>query len=280
MGIFKYVISALGFLFLLSGCTSLDIKRAEQVQPQGSPFAKGLYKEYLQHSAGEQSQGERGSASEFAHRAMVAAGGKEFLPAPVLRDKFPKETAGRLDDARNRLMAGLEAGARSKAPATAARAQVMFDCWLRDQEFNEGSGNTARCRREFFTAIASTEAVLKREAAAQKKVTRKFVVYFGFNSTRMSADARRTVAEAVAFAKEVGAKKIELSGFADRSGSDQYNLGLSQRRIKAVGASFGSEGLDPELISGKSFGEQRPAVETRDGKSERRNRRVEIVVSS
>ena len=279
----KRLIFTFGVSAILTGCAGMDMKQAEQVEPQGSPFAKGLFKEYLQHASLERGRGDTDDANAFAHRAMVAAGGKEFLPAPVLRDNLPKGSAAPLTRARSRLMAGLEAGARSKAPAQAARAQVMFDCWLHKQEFNADSPGVDQCRRGFMTSLASAEAVLekeRKEAEARRKVSRKFVVYFGFNSARMNADALRIIGEAAAFAKKIGAKNIKVSGFSDRAGSARYNLGLSEKRTQAVGATFGDQGVASDLISVTAFGEQSPAIETNDGKSEWRNRRVEIIVSS
>ncbi len=67
-----------------------------------------------------------------------------------------------------------------------------------------------------------------------------------------------------------------LGGHADRSGSADYNVGLSQRRADAVKAYLGGRGVPDGAMSTEAFGESRPLVETADGVREPQNRRVEI----
>jgi len=67
-----------------------------------------------------------------------------------------------------------------------------------------------------------------------------------------------------------------IAGHTDRSGSDQYNMGLSQRRADAVRAYLAGHGIPDGVMTTQAFGESRPLVETADGVREPQNRRVEI----
>ena len=67
-----------------------------------------------------------------------------------------------------------------------------------------------------------------------------------------------------------------LAGHADRSGSSQYNVGLSQRRADAVRSYMTARGVADTRISTEAFGESQPRVPTADGVRELQNRRVEI----
>ena len=67
-----------------------------------------------------------------------------------------------------------------------------------------------------------------------------------------------------------------LAGHADKSGSDSYNVGLSQRRADSVRAYLAGKGIPETAMSTEAFGESRPLVETADGVREPQNRRVEI----
>jgi OOP family OmpA-OmpF porin len=67
-----------------------------------------------------------------------------------------------------------------------------------------------------------------------------------------------------------------LAGHADKSGSPQYNVGLSERRNASVRAYLTSKGIPDGVITSEAFGESRPRVETADGVRELQNRRVEI----
>ena len=67
-----------------------------------------------------------------------------------------------------------------------------------------------------------------------------------------------------------------LAGHADRSGSDEYNVGLSQRRANNVRAYLAGRSVPDAAITSEAFGESRPLVDTADGVREPQNRRVEI----
>ena len=69
---------------------------------------------------------------------------------------------------------------------------------------------------------------------------------------------------------------MTVSGFADRSGSDAYNVGMSQRRADSVRAYLASRGVPNSAIRTEAYGESRPLVDTADGVREPQNRRVEI----
>jgi outer membrane protein OmpA-like peptidoglycan-associated protein len=67
-----------------------------------------------------------------------------------------------------------------------------------------------------------------------------------------------------------------LAGYTDRSGSTQYNQGLSERRNAATRSYLTSHGIADGSISSQAFGESNPRVPTADGVRELQNRRVEI----
>jgi outer membrane protein OmpA-like peptidoglycan-associated protein len=72
--------------------------------------------------------------------------------------------------------------------------------------------------------------------------------------------------------------RIEVNGYTDRSGSDQYNQGLSVRRANAVAAELLRRGVPRNEIATRGFGESNPLVPTADGVREPQNRRVEIIL--
>ena len=71
--------------------------------------------------------------------------------------------------------------------------------------------------------------------------------------------------------------QIQVTGFADRSGSPGYNQRLSERRANAVAAALTRLGVprNEMMVSGR--GENDNRVPTADGVREPQNRRVEIV---
>ncbi len=110
------------------------------------------------------------------------------------------------------------------------------------------------------------------------EVPRNYLVFFDFDKSTVTPEARKIVAQAAANAKKLGVTRIALTGHTDRAGSDAYNMALSLRRAEAVKAVLVSLGVPAGEISVVGKGESEPLVPTPDGVREPKNRRVEIVL--
>ncbi len=73
-------------------------------------------------------------------------------------------------------------------------------------------------------------------------------------------------------------KALSLVGHTDRSGGDDYNQALSERRVSSVTDALAGTGFAGARISGYGVGESDPAVPTPDGVREPRNRRVIVTL--
>ena len=106
--------------------------------------------------------------------------------------------------------------------------------------------------------------------------TREFMVFFDFDRSTLSPDAREIVAKAVDAAKTVGSVHITVTGHTDTVGSRRYNQRLSERRAAAVKAEMMRDGLDGAMIAtiGRNFSD--PLVATGPGVREPQNRRAVI----
>ncbi len=278
---------------MLAGCGGLELQRAEGLKPSGSEFSKNLYSGYIGLSKSEFDEGDYRDSDTFAVRASAAAGGKAGEPEALASRELPKNKVAELSKARARLMAALAAGARDKAPIQAANAQVLFDCWMQEQEENFQPADIARCRSGFTQSLLGAEAAVKpapmakapapmpKKAMAPQKVTRKFVVYFPFDSAKLTPESTRVILRAIDAAKQLKAKRVYLSGHTDRAGSDAYNNKLSDMRTSAVAVVIKGGGISGRTLLGLgAFGENDNAVKTRDGVKSQPNRRVEILISN
>ncbi len=107
---------------------------------------------------------------------------------------------------------------------------------------------------------------------------RNYIVFFDWDRSDLRIDAREIIQTAAGNLNSAGGVvRIVLTGHADRSGPDRYNLGLSQRRADAVRAELRRLGIQDREIVTIAKGEREPLVATDDGVREPRNRRVEIV---
>ena len=277
---------------LLGGC-SLALNDARDIEPGGPAFARELYKGYVQLAQRELDENDFADAHAFALRARSAGLGEPQPPEePDLR-ALPAEHRAALAEARTRLAAAFDAGARTKAPRDTARAQLMFECWAQEQEENFQAQDIASCRKGFQTAMASlTSRLTPRNAGAaapggrivkasarttvpaRPKTT--FTVLFDLDKADVKQAAREVIDQAIAAARVLGATAIKVSGHADRAGSTAYNQRLSERRADAVARVVKEAEGAPRKIEARALGEAQPAVQTPDGATEPRNRRVEI----
>ena len=105
-----------------------------------------------------------------------------------------------------------------------------------------------------------------------------FIVFFDWDRSDITAEAATTLDSMAANFPACGGASVIISGYTDRSGSDRYNQGLSERRAEAVRQYLGSRTVPAGAMSARGFGESSPRVPTADGVRELQNRRVEISV--
>jgi len=108
---------------------------------------------------------------------------------------------------------------------------------------------------------------------------RSYLVFFDFDSSRLTPEARQIVASAATDALKGESTRIDVTGHTDRSGTDAYNQALSVRRAETVRRELVTDGVADNLIVVRGVGESDPLVPTADGVREPQNRRVEIVMN-
>ncbi len=106
-----------------------------------------------------------------------------------------------------------------------------------------------------------------------------FLVFFDWDKSLITAEASAILDRAAEQYAATGQTSVQLAGHADKSGKDDYNVRLSQRRADAVKAYLATKGVPDGSIVTEAFGESRPLVDTADGVREPQNRRVEITFS-
>jgi outer membrane protein OmpA-like peptidoglycan-associated protein len=73
-------------------------------------------------------------------------------------------------------------------------------------------------------------------------------VYFGFDQSALSAQARKNIAKAAQKLKDNPEMKVELRGYCDFPGSNDYNLKLSEKRVDMVKAELVKAGIAEDRI--------------------------------
>lgn len=105
---------------------------------------------------------------------------------------------------------------------------------------------------------------------------KSFVVFFDFDKSTLSPQARAIIAEAVHNAQQRHAVRIVVTGHTDTVGSGAYNHGLSERRALSVKVEMVADGLPVGEIDTVGRGFADPLVPTGPGVREPQNRRAVI----
>lgn len=279
-----------GALLGLTGCGTLgDTFHVEGFLNKGEPptaesFEQCLAREYYFATKQEIAvpDGDYFHASRYMRRSMAASAGERVTPWVASDWNVTDEAREELDAHREKLVAAIETGAAAR-PCDCARAQVYYDMWLEQENDND----LGSFEGPFFEGPVQKDHVSAESFRAKRWLTRceepkmaeskDYIIYFGFNKFNLTAEAMAVVTEVAGTVKEMPSAAVAVTGHADRSGKDDYNLRLSERRAESVAGALRSEGVDNVTTDAK--GESEPAVPTADGVQEPLNRRATISVS-
>jgi len=103
-------------------------------------------------------------------------------------------------------------------------------------------------------------------------------VFFDFDKAVIREDMQKVLDENVKWLKANPAAKVLIEGHCDERGTNEYNLGLGERRARAVKDYLVALGVEASRIGTISYGEERPFVLGHDESAWKWNRRAHFVV--
>ena len=103
-------------------------------------------------------------------------------------------------------------------------------------------------------------------------------VTFAFNKADLTDEAKTLLNKMVTVLKEYPDTNVIVAGHTDSKGKAAYNMGLSERRAKAVTNFFTSNGLNASRFTTKWFGATQPAYDNATEEGRAKNRRVNIAI--
>ncbi len=104
-------------------------------------------------------------------------------------------------------------------------------------------------------------------------------IFFGFDESTLSADARRALDQNAAYLRQNPGARVQIEGHADERGSTAYNLALGDRRAASARRYIESLGVEPSRVSTISYGEEKPFVPGSTEEAWAENRRDHFVES-
>lgn len=292
LGLCASLLLALGACQSFLGAFSVDdnLEAAKNAGPPPGAFDAALQQEYIAYSQVELDEYDFEHANRFARKGLAAGNGELVLPEHPEHWVLPPEKAEEFAASRNLLVTALDGGGRTKAPAEAATAQVMFDCWIQEEEIeNEGHqpDDIAFCRKAFWDNLALVQSAIAEPMAAPapepppapEPIARDYLVYFNFDQFAIRPDTASILDRVVLAIVELDSGRVSLIGHTDTAGPAEYNQKLSVERALAVKDYLEARGIPAAILATSGKGETDPRVPTPDGVREQENRRVEIRIN-
>ena len=154
------------------------------------------------------------------------------------------------------------------SPSTTASARAQEDSLARAEADRQAAAERAAREKE-----AATRASLHASLTTP--------VMFEFDRSEITEEGTRLLDEKISVLQANPRIRIRIEGNADDSGSDEYNMVLSQRRAAIVNRYLTERGVDGSRVQIVSFGEEKPVcTASREEPCRSKNRRDEFVVTS
>ncbi|MFO1433901.1 MAG: OmpA family protein [Candidatus Competibacteraceae bacterium] len=103
-------------------------------------------------------------------------------------------------------------------------------------------------------------------------------VLFDFDSAAVKPSFAPSLGKVANVLQQYPDTNVKVIGYTDSVGSDQYNLGLSQRRAQSVANYLASQGVPPQRLTTEGMGKQNPRASNATEAGRQQNRRVEMLI--
>ena len=148
----------------------------------------------------------------------------------------------------------------------------------------ESSGNAQSSGGSSMTSSSSgsSMAAVQIPAGSQEDLVVNVGdrVFFGFDSSDLTAESRAALEKQAAWMKKFGGVRVVLEGHCDERGTREYNLALGERRANAAKDYLVALGINPARVKTISYGKERPAALGHNESAWAQNRRSVTVVDS
>jgi len=186
------------------------------------------------------------------------------------------------DAAKGQVAVARAEGAEQKAAADQARAEGAVQRVAADNARADADAAQQ-------SAAASNQRVaelnLQIEALQARPTDRGLVLTLGdalFSSGRaeLQPGAGAHLQKLVAFLNRYPDRTVVIEGYTDSIGSDDYNLGLSERRAGAVRSYLIDQGISSTRLASTGKGASGPVAGNDTAAGRQQNRRVEVIISN
>ena len=166
----------------------------------------------------------------------------------------------------------------SEAQAQLARQQAAAE----QQKAEQATQQAEEYRQEREAGLAQLQQALGQIAETRRTAMGLVMtldsksIRFDFDKANIKPEYRDILNRIAGILTTIKGYTIAVYGYTDDTGTQTYNLQLSQRRAEAVRDFLAQAGISPTIMSTKGFGKSDPRVSGDTEQARAANRRVEI----
>jgi outer membrane protein OmpA-like peptidoglycan-associated protein len=182
-------------------------------------------------------------------------------------------------EAQQQQQAALQQQQQAQAAAQAAQAaaaQAEQQRQLAEQQRQQAEQQKEAMRQRL---LAQLNQVLQTRDTARGLIVSMPDVLFAFNKYELKPEARERLAKISGIVLAYPDLKLEIDGYTDSIGSDEYNEQLSDKRAEAVRDFLVSNGVNMNSVVARGMGKADPVADNSTAQGRQLNRRVELIVS-
>jgi outer membrane protein OmpA-like peptidoglycan-associated protein len=218
-------------------------------------------------------------------RAHEEAQAKAEADARAAQDQAAQSQAQAEEDARRRAAAEqAQADAQQQqAAALAAQQQAQAAAAAAQQaaaDSDRQRQDAIRQKEEMRARLlAQLNQVLQTRDTARGLIVSMPDVLFDFNKYTLKPEARERLARISGIVLAYPDLKLQIEGYTDSIGSDEYNQTLSEKRAESVRDYLVSSGVGMNNVAAQGLGKADPVADNSTAAGRKLNRRVEMIVS-
>ena len=176
-----------------------------------------------------------------------------------------------------------ESEAQARAQAQAAREQAERQAEQANQaaESAQQQARSATERAEQMRTRLEHQlnSILQTQDTQRGLRVRMSDVLFAPGRYELTIDAKLALAKMAGVLLAYPGVKLEVDGYTDATGGQEFNQTLSDKRAEAVRTFLVQEGVSPDSIVAKGFGPANPIASNDTPQGRKMNRRVDMIVS-
>jgi outer membrane protein OmpA-like peptidoglycan-associated protein len=219
-----------------------------------------------------QAKAEADAAEAQRQAAQAQAQSSEDARRRAEAEQAESEARRREADAQAQQQQALAQQQQAESAAASARESAS----LAEQQRQEAVRQKEEMRARL---LAQLNQVLQTRDSARGLIVSMPDVLFGFNKYTLKPEARERLARISGIVLAYPDLKLEIDGYTDSIGSDEYNQTLSDKRAGAVRDYLTSSGVSTNNVSARGMGKADPVADNRTAAGRQLNRRVELIVS-